>query len=95
MRYLYCSFLGAAGGIGSAICRKFASEGASVVLVDVNEEGLNEVYEFLTEEYGDKHLQVCGSVADPNFAQEVFTKISVSFGVDVIKFVITLISSRT
>lgn len=33
---------GAAGGIGSAICRRFASEGAVVVVTDVNAEGAEE-----------------------------------------------------
>ena len=70
--------LGASGGIGSAISRKFASEGASVVLVDLNKEGLNEVCESLTKEYGDKHMQVCGDVSDSKFAKSIFTKIQVS-----------------
>ena len=30
---------GAAGGIGAAICQRFASEGALVVVTDVNAEG--------------------------------------------------------
>ena len=70
--------IGAAGEIGSAISRKFASEGASVVLVDLNKEGLNKICESLTKEYGDKHMQVCGNICDSKFAKSIFTKIQVS-----------------
>ena len=70
-------FIGGAGGIGSAISHKFASEGASVVLVDLNKEGLNVVYESLTKEYGDKHFQVCGDVSDSKFAKALFMNVQV------------------
>ena len=49
-----------------------------MVPVDLNKEGLNEVYESLTQKYGDKHLQVCGDVSDSNFVKDVFTSVAVS-----------------
>jgi len=73
-------FSGAASGIGKATCVKFASEGASVVLVDINKESLNEVFELLTKENGDKYMQACGNVADSKFAIELFKNVTVSPG---------------
>lgn len=71
---------GAAGGIGKAICTKFASEGASLVLVDLNKERLSEVFESLTKEYGDKHFQASGDVADSSFAKQLFENVTKKYG---------------
>jgi len=45
---------GGAGGIGSAVCEKLASEGAHVVVADLDEEGAEKVANSINEKYGDK-----------------------------------------
>ena len=65
--------------MGTEICKKFASEGASVVLVDLWEEGLNKNYEALTKDYGPKHMLACGDVSDSNFIKNVFAYLEVCF----------------
>lgn len=46
---------GSAGGIGKAIAKKFAEEGACVVLTDVNEERLNSTKEKFTNWFGENN----------------------------------------
>src|SRR6185503_9340961 len=43
---------GAAQGIGAAIARRLAREGATVVLADINESGAQEVARSITAEHG-------------------------------------------
>jgi len=43
---------GAAGGIGSATAKRFAEEGAMVILSDINEEGCNKVLKEIEEKGG-------------------------------------------
>lgn len=45
---------GGAGGIGSAICRRLASEGAHIVVADLNLKGAQEVVDTLNATHGDK-----------------------------------------
>lgn len=52
---------GAGGGIGEATARRFASEGAAVVINDVNEESVNKVAKAI-EADGGKALPIVGSV---------------------------------
>ena len=52
--------LGAASGIGSAICARFASEGANLILVDRNQQKLRQTYKEITCNYGKDHLFDCG-----------------------------------
>ena len=75
---IFLNISGAAGGIGKAICTKFAKEGAKLVLVDLNKDRLHEAFEQLTKEYGDKHFQACGDVSDSNFAHTLFENVVVS-----------------
>lgn len=44
---------GGAGGIGSATCKLFASQGAHVVVADVNENGANKIVAEINEAYGE------------------------------------------
>lgn len=53
---------GAAGGIGSAICQRFADEGARVVLTDVNADGLEAELRALRETGGEASA-VAGDIA--------------------------------
>jgi len=48
-----------------------------VVLVDLNKEGLNEVYELLTKDNEGKHMQVCGDVGDSKFSKKIFEDVMV------------------
>jgi len=68
---------GAASGIGSAICAKFAAEGANVVLVDRNQEKLEETHEQLITNYGKGHTFDCGDVSSSAFVQNLFNNIKV------------------
>ena len=70
--------LGAASGIGSAICARFASEGANLILVDRNQQKLRQTYKEITCNYGKDHLFDCGDVSSPDFVQKLFTCIKVS-----------------
>lgn len=49
---------GAAGGIGQAICRRFASEGATVVLTDVNAAGAEAAADAIRSEGGQAKMVV-------------------------------------
>jgi len=50
---------GAAGGIGSAIARRYAREGASLALLDVNEEGLVALAESLSGSVSGSEVVTC------------------------------------
>ncbi|XP_066531883.1 estradiol 17-beta-dehydrogenase 8 [Hoplias malabaricus] len=49
---------GGGSGIGRAVCQRFASEGASVVVVDCNEEAANKTLELLPHDRGQKHVSL-------------------------------------
>jgi NAD(P)-dependent dehydrogenase (short-subunit alcohol dehydrogenase family) len=61
---------GAGRGIGAATAQRFAREGASVVLSDVDEQELHEV-EGAIQEAGGKALVVVGSVAERDDVQRI------------------------
>ena len=72
---------GSAGGIGKAIAKKFAQEGAVVVLNDMNAERL----EFAGVEFGkqfgkDSYTTVLLDVTKPEQIEEAFTAAILSFG---------------
>jgi 2-hydroxycyclohexanecarboxyl-CoA dehydrogenase len=52
---------GAAGGIGRAICRRFAEEGVQVAALDRNAEGLAEIARMV----GDRVLPLVADITDP------------------------------
>ena len=71
-----CVVSGAAGGIGFAVCEKYAQEGANVVLLDVNEEALAAAAEKIRA-YGVKALPLkvdLTSVEEINSAMEKVDK---------------------
>lgn len=77
---------GGAGGIGSACCEKFASEGAHVVIADLNEEGAIKVAHELNEKYGSGTcLPIKMDVTKEEQVKQAFQKTTLHFGgVDII-----------
>ena len=51
-----CVVSGAAGGIGFDVCRKFAEQGADLVMLDVKTDPLAEAAEKIKEEYKNRVL---------------------------------------
>lgn len=75
---------GAANGIGQATARRFAAEGASVALFDIDEEGLAEMREEIVED-GGRAAAVSGDVTSRTQVQHLIDKTLEEFGtVDVL-----------
>lgn len=70
---------GAAAGIGEAAARLFGREGARLVLVDVDAEGLGKLTEEL-EPSGAMVLEITGDVADPAVCRKVVDRAANQFG---------------
>ncbi|MDX2306180.1 MAG: bifunctional aldolase/short-chain dehydrogenase [Microscillaceae bacterium] len=77
---------GSAGGIGKAIARKFAEEGACVVLNDIHETRLEEAKEEFTKDFGkDAFAAVLLNVTELASVQEAFDQACLAFGgVDIV-----------
>lgn len=77
---------GGAGGIGSATCRQFVSEGGHVVVADLNLEGAEKLATELNEVFGDSRaLAVKMDVTKEEEVQAAFEKTALTFGgVDII-----------
>jgi rhamnulose-1-phosphate aldolase/alcohol dehydrogenase len=77
---------GSAGGIGKAIAKKFAEEGACVVLNDINQERLNGAVEEFTVALGkDCVASALLNVTDETTIEKAFAEASLAFGgVDII-----------
>ncbi len=77
---------GSAGGIGKAIAKKFAEEGACVILNDVNGERLNEAAEEFKNAFGkDVVASTLLNVTDTTSIERAFDTTALSFGgVDII-----------
>jgi rhamnulose-1-phosphate aldolase/alcohol dehydrogenase len=72
---------GSAGGIGKAIAKKFADEGACIILNDNNEERLNTVYKEFTQQYSkDLFTSVVLDVTDDKSIKQAFDKGVNEFG---------------
>lgn len=70
---------GAAGGIGAATAELFAQEGATVVLWDVNKEGLESVSEKLNANEKQNLLQVV-NIADAKAVENAVNEVLETFG---------------
>jgi len=69
---------GAVGGIGSAICQRLASAGASVVLLDMQDEAkIGEAAQALP---GDNHMAISASITDSAALKEVAARIAERYG---------------
>jgi 3-oxoacyl-[acyl-carrier protein] reductase len=64
---------GSARGIGEAIAKKFASEGISVVITDINIEGAIHVADLIKKQ-GGKAIAIKADVADKDEVQNLFKK---------------------
>ena len=70
---------GAGGGIGSAICRRLAFEGASIVCVDINENTLNETVRSINSNDG-KSIALARDVSEEKTAEMAVQLASEKFG---------------
>ncbi|GIN57976.1 putative oxidoreductase YuxG [Lederbergia ruris] len=77
---------GGAGGIGSATCRRFVSEGAHVVIADLNLEGAEKVASEINEQYGEgRAIAVKMDVTSEEQVQAAFEQAALTYGgVDII-----------
>ncbi|MBP6812609.1 MAG: bifunctional aldolase/short-chain dehydrogenase [Saprospiraceae bacterium] len=77
---------GSAGGIGKAIARKFAQEGACVVLNDLNKERLSEVEKEFIKDFGKDIIRAVSlDVTDNQSVANAFEVASLAFGgVDIV-----------
>ncbi|MBD2863953.1 bifunctional aldolase/short-chain dehydrogenase [Paenibacillus oceani] len=77
---------GGAGGIGSETARRLVSEGAHVVLADLNLEGAQKVASEINEKYGDNRaLAVKMDVTDEEAVAAAYTETALAYGgVDII-----------
>lgn len=77
---------GGAGGIGSAVCRRLASEGAQIVVADLNVEGALKIVEELNKTYGDKTaIAVKMDVTKEEEVKQAYVDATLYFGgVDII-----------
>ncbi len=70
---------GAAGGIGAAISKLFAKEGASVVAADVNAEGLDSLVAEITEAGGNA-IAVAGDITSDTYTKALVEKAVSTYG---------------
>ena len=77
---------GSAGGIGKAIAKKFAEEGACVVINDINEERLNSATEDFKKTFGrDVIASTLLNVTDADSTAQALANASLAFGgVDIV-----------
>jgi len=75
-----CLITGAGSGIGEAIAKRYAQEGAQLILTDINEEAVVQVAEVLSTEYGVKTLAIKQDVADEQKWLEIVTQAHEAFG---------------
>ncbi|MBT2627144.1 bifunctional aldolase/short-chain dehydrogenase [Bacillus sp. ISL-32] len=77
---------GGAGGIGSAACRRFVSEGAHVVVADLNVEGAQRIAGEINKTYGEgSAMAVKMDVTKEEEVQQAFEQTALTYGgVDII-----------
>ncbi len=72
---------GSAGGIGKAIAKKFAAEGACVIINDINEERMQGAMDEFTKSFGkDAVASTMLNVTDETSAQQAFETACLAFG---------------
>ena len=71
---------GGAQGLGKAICEKFAGEGATVIVADINEDGAKATAEEIAGKYGGKTLGISMDVTDDFQVHTAMENIERDFG---------------
>ncbi len=72
---------GAAGGIGSAICRRVAQDGAHIIATDIDLAGAEQVAVYLNQQYGDgRAVAVKMDVTDEESVRAAFAQATLAFG---------------
>lgn len=66
-----CNMLGGASGIGRAVCQALATEGASIVVIDLNIEGAQDTTDSLSKHANNKHMNYSLDVASGEEIQKV------------------------
>lgn len=77
---------GAAGGIGSAVCRRLAQDGAHIIVTDIDLAGAEQLAVFLNQQYGaGRAVAVKMDVTSEESVRAAFERAALAFGgVDVI-----------
>lgn len=75
-----CVVTGAAGGIGYAVCEAYASNGANVAMIDINQEALDAKAAKLKEDYGTETLTLVVDLASVAEIRDAAAKIEEKFG---------------
>src|SRR5512133_3672305 len=71
---------GGAQGLGEAMAKRFAAEGANLVLGDINADGAQKTADAIASEYGAKALGLRMNVTDEEEVKGVFAKVVEEFG---------------
>lgn len=72
---------GGAGGIGSETARRFVSEGAHVILADLNEEGAQKVADEINSQYGEgRAVAIKMDVTSESQVESAFTFAALTYG---------------
>lgn len=71
---------GGAQGLGAALCAKLAAHGASVAVVDLNEEGAKEVAARLIAEHGGKAIGIGCDITNEQNVADAFERVNAEFG---------------
>jgi rhamnulose-1-phosphate aldolase/alcohol dehydrogenase len=76
-----CLVTGAAGGIGSAICRRLAADGAHIVVTDIDAAGASAVASALCEQFGPgRAVDVPMDVTDETSVRDAFRAAALAYG---------------